>query len=251
MASRIDVVRKALSYDGVGDGEGYPGKSNPADAILGRPNEFWCADFITAVFYECGLPLPLMQHGMKGKQTGAAYCPDIVHYDGAYPLIDVKHAQPADLLLFDWNEDGIADHIELVRKVQSGQVISIGGDSGPSNVNAYRGQGGVHQHSWHADTPLIRWVVDSSRLVHFSEPQRPHTQPARTTPSWYSRVLSYTEGEKMLYGSDVRTVQSKLGVVSDGWYGPDTKAAVESYQQARGLSVDGVVGPETAGALGD
>lgn len=36
----------------------------------------------------------------------------------------------------------------------------------------------------------------------------------------------------------------------DGWFGPVTEGAVTAYQQANGLTVDGQVGAQTAGALG-
>jgi cell wall-associated NlpC family hydrolase len=45
-------------------------------------------------------------------------------------------------------------------------------------------------------------------------------------------------------------VQRALGVAADGEYGPITRAAVRRFQQSRGLVVDGVVGPQTLGALG-
>jgi peptidoglycan hydrolase-like protein with peptidoglycan-binding domain len=55
---------------------------------------------------------------------------------------------------------------------------------------------------------------------------------------------------------DVRCLQATLhanGVDSgpvDGWFGPVTRAAVVAFQTAKGLTVDGQVGSETAGALG-
>ncbi len=45
-------------------------------------------------------------------------------------------------------------------------------------------------------------------------------------------------------------VQRALGVPADGLYGPVSRAAVVAFQKKRGLIVDGVVGPQTLGALG-
>jgi peptidoglycan DL-endopeptidase CwlO len=45
-------------------------------------------------------------------------------------------------------------------------------------------------------------------------------------------------------------VQRALGVSADGLYGPVTRQAVRAFQKRKGLVVDGVVGPQTLGALG-
>jgi peptidoglycan hydrolase-like protein with peptidoglycan-binding domain len=51
-------------------------------------------------------------------------------------------------------------------------------------------------------------------------------------------------------GSTVVALQSALGIVADGIYGPQTRAAVRRFQRARGLVVDGIAGPVTLRALG-
>ena len=51
-------------------------------------------------------------------------------------------------------------------------------------------------------------------------------------------------------GRQVRLLQQALGAVKvDGVFGPETEAAVEKFQEAKGLTVDGVVGPLTSAAL--
>jgi peptidoglycan hydrolase-like protein with peptidoglycan-binding domain len=50
--------------------------------------------------------------------------------------------------------------------------------------------------------------------------------------------------------STTRALQARLGLAADGVYGPVTRAAVVSFQRAHVLDVDGVVGPQTLGALG-
>ena len=57
-------------------------------------------------------------------------------------------------------------------------------------------------------------------------------------------------------GDDVLTVQKKLQAMGfdpgpiDGIFGSKTTSAVRRFQEKHGLQVDGIVGPETGGALG-
>ncbi|MBC8031033.1 MAG: peptidoglycan-binding protein [Pyrinomonadaceae bacterium] len=51
-------------------------------------------------------------------------------------------------------------------------------------------------------------------------------------------------------GSDVAELQTKLGIESDGRFGPGTAQAVEDFQAGHGLIPDGVVGRDTWKALG-
>src|SRR3954469_13264818 len=51
-------------------------------------------------------------------------------------------------------------------------------------------------------------------------------------------------------GSAVTAVQAALGVAQTGTYDRATRRAVRRFQRAHGLTVDGIVGPQTRAALG-
>lgn len=46
-------------------------------------------------------------------------------------------------------------------------------------------------------------------------------------------------------GEEVKKLQTKLGIVPDGDFGPGTESKVKEWQRLNGLTVDGVVGEET------
>jgi len=70
-----------------------------------------------------------------------------------------------------------------------------------------------------------------------------------------TRLLRYRKGQSMLRGADVLAIQARLTELgfdsgkADGVYGPITAAAVTAFQQAKGITVDGIVGPQTRQAL--
>ena len=55
---------------------------------------------------------------------------------------------------------------------------------------------------------------------------------------------------KGLRGEPVKRLQEKLGVEADGVFGGGTEQALKDYQQANGLKVDGIAGPDTFAHMG-
>jgi hypothetical protein len=67
-------------------------------------------------------------------------------------------------------------------------------------------------------------------------------------PSWFHRDLGLAS--PFMEGDDVGVVQKKTGADPDGVFGPVTQRHVVNFQSHHGLTVDGIVGPQTARVLG-
>ena len=67
-------------------------------------------------------------------------------------------------------------------------------------------------------------------------------------PAWFHRDLGLAS--PFMNGDDVTVVQTKTGAHPDGLFGPVTQAHVVNFQSQHGLTADGIVGPDTARALG-
>ena len=71
----------------------------------------------------------------------------------------------------------------------------------------------------------------------------PTPEPATTT----EHVIVLSSGSE---GRQVQLLQQALGGIKvDGVFGPETEAAVRSFQSSHGLTVDGIVGPLTSATL--
>jgi len=66
------------------------------------------------------------------------------------------------------------------------------------------------------------------------------------TPTTCLITLTLRQGNK---GEQVKCLQTKLNITSDGIFGPLTKAAVILFQKNHNLVQDGIVGPKTRGEL--
>lgn len=256
--SREDVVAEIVAFNGWGDGSGYPGKKpNPACEYLGRPYEFSCGDWVTYAFKKAGLALPSMQAGCS---TGYAYCPSAYSFAHQHNLIIPSwKMQPADILLINTGNGIQPGHTELGRSWSSGVLLSEGGDSGPSNVDHFVHQGGVHEHRWTDEVgkgnASIMIVIDAAKLLALagkSFGQDPVHHKAAAPGSGEKLLMLKSP---MMHNPQVRAVQEALvkdgyHMKVDGIYGVETSTAVSQFQNHKGLRVDGIVGPATEKALG-
>ncbi len=105
-----NVKYNTAFYGGPVDGGAYP----------------WCCAFIWWLFNDLGLSSEFC----GGAKT--AYCPFVVNYaknNGSW-VTDPSKFRAGDCLLFDWNGDGIADHIGLCISWSGASGQTIEGNAG-------------------------------------------------------------------------------------------------------------------------
>lgn len=101
-----NVIYNTAYYGGAVQGANFP----------------WCCTFIWWLFKETGLS-NLFCGGQK-----TAYCPFVVGYAKEHNQWITENYKPGDLLLFDWDGDGTADHIGLCIDWDGGTGVTIEGN---------------------------------------------------------------------------------------------------------------------------
>lgn len=119
----------------------------------------WCACFVSWVFAQNAA-----SNLIPAKNPhGFIYCPDLYNYAKSHNLIvaDKKLGQPGDIILFDWQGAGIADHVGIITKNLSPQPFyqTIEGNTSPENTTGSQSNGGgVYARNRHMDATIFAIV---------------------------------------------------------------------------------------------
>lgn len=215
--SEVGYIEGKHGYSKYGAWYNQPGYAHAA----------WCATFVSWVFERACLPLGNIQH-----PKGFAYCPSGVAYFRSIGRF-YSYPQKGDIVFFDWQTDGVSDHVGIVKEVYANNMIqTIEGNTSVKN-NSNGGMVMIRKRQYR-------------HCLGFARPEYP------TKMSGLGRFLRLEY--PMLNGIDVRLVQQQLSehgypVSVDGWFGEETKQAIIKFQADKELEVDGVVGQKTWEAL--
>lgn len=188
----------------------------------------WCAMYVSWVYDQAGHPLGHIEDakGYRSCQGGYRY------WKGKGRL--TTDPLPGDIVLFDWNGDGHADHTGIFEKwvVPGVSFMAYEGNTAFGNDS----NGGMVM-SRQRNAASVRAFVNPLSLD--------------GAPVQYDQNLK--KGDS---GSRVRSLQLKLydlgyTIVVDGDFGPGTEKVVKQFQKDAGVSQDGISTPLILGLLED
>lgn len=202
--------------------------------FCGLPNgAAWCNAFVCYVANEGG-DSSLYFNGSK-----MTYCPTSMRWcQNNLAQIPIYLALPMDIIYFDWEPNGVPNHIGFVRERKSDlEVYTIEGNT----------SGGIVAQK----TRTEKYVCGCFR---------PHFEPSGVDASKRLSVDGYfgyntiavmqrwlgVTADGILGKGTVKALQKRLGVSQDGSWGKGTTRALQKYL---GISQDGYCGPATVRAF--
>jgi len=255
VATGADAVRIALGEVGYVEG---PNNANKYARENGQvDNQAWCGSFTDWV---------LRRAGLTGEPSSIWTPSGLIAYRRLGRAIDRNGpVAPGDIVYFDWGgttDASKVDHVGIVVATRpDGLVETVEGNTSPSNQGSQSNGGGVYRR-----VRPRHVIAGFGRPAYDAQPSQPSPPPP--TPDQvaafrrYAAAINIRDLQKHsgvlrrgMQGPGVLAVQRSLNLVAnrglseDGQFGPATDRAVRDFQRFLGLAADGIVGPQTRGAL--
>lgn len=200
----INIAAKELGYSRWNDpkpgtkyGRWYAQKTS--SSYFARSGVPYCAMFVSWVLSSAGMTPP---GGIF------AYCPTGLNNARRLGRVhDKRSAAPGDIVFFDWNKDGVADHVGIVTANKGSYLETIEGNTSSGRRGSQSNGGGVY-----------RRARSLSVVLAVANPQYSNAAPARPA--------------------------ARSGLVADGWAGA---ATIRRAQQLAHTPVDGVISGQWRG----
>ncbi len=165
---------------------------------------------------------------------------DFGHGHGVWQLDDRSHLPPGGFADFDAD---VPLQCATAAAMLQGMLTVTGGNVEEAAAIYNSGQPG-ELGTTHQD-----YGIDVLERMQFLQRRFPDDSSVpHDVPPWFHRDLGLAA--PFMHGDDVAVIQKKTGAEPDGVFGPVTQLHVVNFQSDHGLTADGIVGPETAGALG-
>ena len=218
---QLNIAKKYLSYGG-----------SRFRKYCGLPaGSAWCDAYVTTIFHEAGNASLFCD---SKKQT---YCPTTIKWCyNNLASIPPYLALPSDIIFFDWELNGIPNHIGFVRERKScDEIYTIEGNTGNS-ICANRTRNtkyvqAVFRPHFKASYKIGTLEVDG--LMGYN------------TIAMLQKALGVPV-DGILGQGTVKALQRKVGVTADGLWGKGTSKAV---QKMVGATADGLFGKNSVKAL--
>jgi len=127
MATALDVLNVARSQIGFHAGAQ---DENPYGDWYGIKNAPYCAMGLSWCFAQVGLSNLIAAQTPKGFSYNPAALP---WFQRQGLVVNKYQSQPGDIVFFDWNSDGVVDHVELIENSSPDGLTTIGFNCGNPN----------------------------------------------------------------------------------------------------------------------
>ena len=179
-------------------------------------------------------------------------------------LVAPSNAAPGDLMCFDWDGDGVADHVGLVEANYGSWVQTIEGNTSSGAAGSQSNGGGVWRRTrdWDSVCAVIRpsydgtttasGYTDVTALQAAVGATADNIVGPDTTKRIYAVVAASSWGGRQ-FPFGIEYVQSVIGTEADGVWGDASDEAhdrvVGNLQRAVGVDDDEIYGPATNQAI--
>lgn len=244
---RNQVVTKAKSYLGAKESNGshkkiidlYNSHKPLARGYKVKYTDEWCATFVSAIGIALGYT------DIMPTECSCTQMIELYKAKGRWMEKDDYVPSPGDIVMYDWQDKGIGDNTGTPDHV--GFVVSLNGTA-MTIIEGNKGEA-VAYRALSANGKYIRGYCLPDYASKATKPKQADTDDEKTAK------VNLPLLENGSSGAPVEALQMLLngkgfscGSV-DGAFGSKTLGAVKAFQKARALTIDGIVGAKTWGAL--
>jgi len=258
LEKRNAVIAQAREWLGLNEADGSHreiidlyNRLRPPDSYRMSYSDPWCAAFVSAV----GMALDMSNIILPSVNCDGMI--DAYRAKGEWVEDDAYNPTPADLIFYDWQDDGAgddqgsSDHVGIVTEVNGNLITVIEGNYSDAVKRRYIYRDGKFIRGY----AVPGYADDAAEASPEEPPEEPDTEPE--VPEDKPDCEALCKALPVLsFGCCGRSVVVAQGILialgyscgpdgADGDFGYNTKNAVKNFQRSAGLRVSGEIDAET------